>query len=167
MPGGWHGAYLPVYAMLFAAIRDTENSVLEIGVDGGGSLLMYADHFERASIFGMDISPEPDALKGKQRITFFQRDAYADEAVKLCDKLGPFALIVDDGNHFIASQRVFCASYPRLLARDGIAIIEDVQSIDHFAQLATALSPEFFGFGIDLRMHDGRYDNLLFVIKRR
>lgn len=167
MPGAWHGAYLPVYARLFAALKDTEDSILELGVDGAGSLLMYADYFHRSRPFGMDIQRKPTALEENCRITFIRGDAYTGASYELFSKLGPFAWIAEDGPHTLSSQQQFCRTYPRLLSENGIACVEDVQNIDHFALLSEQLPAEFFGYGIDLRMHDGRYDNLLFVIQRR
>lgn len=167
MPGSWHGAYLPVYARLFAPLKDTEDSILELGVDGAGSLLMYADYFHRSNPFGIDIQGKPSALEGNNRVTFIQGNGYSETSYQMFSKLAPFALIVDDGPHTIESQKWFCGRYPFLLSNDGLAIVEDVQDIDNFAQLAASLPPDFFGYGIDLRMHDGRYDNLLFVIQRR
>lgn len=167
MTGAWHGAYLKAYALIFAPLRDTKESVGEIGVDGGGSLLMYADYFHSATAVGMDISQEPEAIIGHPRIKFHQENAYGSKGYDAMKDHGPFALLVDDGPHTIESQKHFCAHYPHLLIPNGIAIVEDVQRIEHFKTLSDALSPEFFGFGIDLRMHDGRYDNLIFVIQRR
>lgn len=167
MPGAWHGAYLKPYALLFAALKDTEDSIFEAGVDGAGSLLMYADYFHRSKPFGMDISPEPHALKGQQRIKFYQGDAYSPKGFETIRAHAPFALCVDDGPHTISSQITFCQRYPTLLSENGLAICEDVQHIGDFVELSRALPPDFFGFGIDLRMHDGRYDNLVFVITRR
>lgn len=165
-PGGWHGAYLGVYATLFAPLKDTTDSIAELGVDGGGSLLMYADYFSQASaVVGMDIQPRPESLG--ERITFYQANAYSQEGHNLlfskCEN--PFALIVDDGSHFLGHQQFFCKTYPHLLSQDGLAIVEDVPSIDHIAELAKAVPPGFYSFAIDLR-HYGRYDNILFVITR-
>lgn len=173
MPGAWHGAYLPVYAKLFAPLKQSEGSVLECGVDGGGSLLMYATYFTNArKVIGMDISPCPEAIRLRKvepdgdRFQFVQGDAYSPQG-RLPSWLGPFVLMVDDGSHHLGHQIAFCEHYPRLLLPDGIAIVEDVQSVDCFKALSAALPPEFFGYGIDLRHHDNRYDNLLFVITRR
>lgn len=166
MPGGWHGAYLPVYEKLFAPLRDSSGSILEIGVDGAGSLLMYADYFKNAqAVIGMDISPCPEAITKRGGISFIQGNAYSESGFLKADP--SFTLVVDDGSHQVGHQRFFCSHYPNLLIPEGIAIVEDVQSVDHFKLLSDSLRPDFFGYGIDLRMHDNRYDNLLFVIQRR
>lgn len=173
LPGAWHGAYLPVYEKLFyrpwgtTQLRDSDESILEIGVDGAGSLLMYAAYFRFAKAFGMDIQTKPNSLDSNDRVTFIQGDAYTMASVEMFSKLGPFAWIVDDGSHTLESQMMFCRHYAPLLSDEGVACVEDVQDANHFQALAAVLPKEFFGYGIDLRMHDGRYDNLLFVIQRR
>lgn len=163
---GWHAAYLEVYERLFSGMRETATNVLEIGTDGGGGLLMYADYFPNATIHGMDISSTPDGVKGNYRIKHEARDAYTHESI---DRMRAFAFdaIFEDGPHSIESQEFFAAYYPRLLLPWGIAIIEDIQDREHIARLAKVLSPEFFGAGIDIRHEDTRYDNLLFAIWRR
>jgi hypothetical protein len=167
MPGRWHEAYLSVYARLFPPLRDTEDSIAEVGVGGGGSLLMYADYFHRAKAFGMDILPEPRVIGGHPRVHYHQSDAYSPEGIETMRAHAPFALIIDDGPHTLASQKTFCANYPGLLSPEGLCIIEDVQNPEHFAQLAAAVPSEFFTSGIDLRWHSRAHDNLLFIIQRR
>lgn len=168
MPGSWHGAYLPIYEWLFGEIKDSHDTIAEVGCDGGGSILMYAYYFHQAwKVISCDISPRPASLDADKRIHHFQGDAYSSGIQAEMAKLAPYAWICDDGPHTLSSQETFCRDFPKLLSAQGIACVEDVQDICHFKTLAAVLSPEFFGFGIDLRMHDGRYDNLLFVIKRR
>jgi hypothetical protein len=167
MPGRSHGAYLSIYATLFAPLRDTEDSIAELGVDRAGSLLMYADYFRRSKLFGMDIRAAPREIEAHPRIRFHQADAYSTEGFQTLQANGPFALIVDDGPHTLVSHQFFCTHYPNLLALGGLCIVEDVQKNEHFAQLAGSVPQGFFTFGIDLRWHDHRYDNLLFVIQRR
>lgn len=166
MPGAWHGAFLPIYARLFEPIQSTRLAIAELGVDGAGSLLMYADYFKRAKPIGMDIQPKPHALIVNERVTYYQADAYSDDGFEKMKSHEPFALMVDDGPHTVSSQRIFCNRYSSLLSPDGICIVEDVQSIDHIAQLATAVPDGFYSFAIDLR-HHGRYDNILFCITRQ
>lgn len=170
MPGGWHNAYLSVYEMLFSHKRAHVFNVAEIGVDGGGSLVMWRNYFPMANVVGMDISPKPDALNGQERIEHRQIDSYTEDAVEMIktgwDNLG-WGLIVDDGPHHLSTQEYFCANYPKLLSPTGTAVVEDVQDISHFEHLQKALPPEFVGVGVDLRHVNGRYDDLLFVITRK
>lgn len=160
-----HSALLPVYEKLFAPIRNTTNSILEIGVNYGGGIRMYSDYFKRAKCFGMDILPTPDGIKGDGRIFHRQGDAYTMESVELMRELGGrFALIVDDGPHDLGTQGFFCEHYPALLAPDGIAIVEDVQGPGYIELLKDAVPPSFHTMCVDLRHVNNRYDDLLFII---
>lgn len=163
---GWHAAYLPVYERLFAPSKNTVNGVLEIGTDGGGGMLMYADYFRAAMVSGMDVSPTPECLKDNLRLNHIQRDAYTLEAVEMLTLYEPFAVIIDDGPHTIGSQEFFVANYPRLLTNDGLGIVEDIQDPADIAKLARCVPDGFASMAIDLRHVNGRYDDLLFVIWR-
>lgn len=48
--------YGPTYEALFDPLRDVVTTLLEIGVDGGGSLAAWADYFPDATVWGLDIS---------------------------------------------------------------------------------------------------------------
>ena len=159
-----HSALLPVYEKLFAPIRNTTNSILEIGVNDGGGIKMYSDYFQHAKAFAMDILPTPLGL-GHGLIQYFRRNAYAAESYELMRKHGgKFALIVDDGPHDLESQKWFIEHYPSLLAPDGLAIVEDIQSEDIAKTLALFHPVGFNSAVIDLRHVNNRYDDLLFVI---
>lgn len=52
---GYPHTYLPAYSELFEPIRNSVNSVLEIGIAQGGSLALWNEYFYNANlIFGMD-----------------------------------------------------------------------------------------------------------------
>lgn len=166
MPGQWHAHYALAYSMLLSHLRGTTDAVLEIGTAGGGSLIAYHDWFENARIIGMDPFFAPEVLKGYPRIHHFKQDAYAVQSVDMLVPMGPFAVAVDDGPHSLESQLFFARNYPRLLSRDGIAIIEDIQSPDHIKPIFEAMPHGFTGYAIDMRLADRRYDSLIFCIER-
>ena len=159
-----HLALLPVYEKLFAPIKDTTNSILEIGTNDGGGIKMYSDYFRHTKAFAMDILPTPPGL-GHGLIQYFQRDAYTVKSVELMRELGgKFALIVDDGPHDLESQKWFIEHYPALLAPDGLAIVEDIQSEEIAKTLALFHPTGFHSMAIDLRHVNQRFDDLIFVI---
>ena len=56
-----------------------------------------------------------------------------------------------------------------MLNEDGIALIEDVQDVQWFASLEAEvekLGSEFAFERVDLRGVKGRYDDLVFIVKR-
>jgi O-antigen biosynthesis protein len=163
-----HSALLDVYEMLFHNIRWTQDSVLEIGTNDGGGIKMYSDYFQNAKAFGMDILPTPEALKKYPRIVHHCRDAYTVESIELMKSLGrDFALIVDDGPHTLESQLWFCEHYPHLLSPDGLAVVEDIQEYAWTEQFFKKVPSGFIGITIDLRSVNNRWDDILFVIRRK
>jgi hypothetical protein len=165
--GAWHGNYKNAYSLLFESVRLSYSPVLEVGTDGGYPLLAYRDWFENAQVIGVDVNPTPECVKGQERVNHFQRDAYTHETVELLSKVGPFSVLIDDGSHFLHHQAFFAEHMSKLLADDGIGIIEDVQSYDHVPGLIGKLPKEFYGFAVDLRWADDRYDSVLIAFARK
>src|SRR5712671_6209617 len=50
-----HPKYVHFYEEIFAPIRETTKSVLEIGICEGGSLRAWKEYFSDATIYGLDI----------------------------------------------------------------------------------------------------------------
>lgn len=161
---------MEVYHRLFQTIDP--GSVMEIGCDGGGGILSYADYFSGGNMtprefISCDISPRPDSLDSNSAIRHYQGDAYRLDFInEVLKKHAPYAAIIEDGPHTLSSQMFFVEHFPNLLSRDGVAICEDIQDAAHISQLHGKLPQGFVGYGIDLRWQDNRYDSLLFVIHR-
>lgn len=85
-----------VYEELFKEVRHSTKRLLEIGVEGGGSLFMWREYFPNAEIFGIDEKPCRQ-LEGRERIKTFIGDAYQKSMVDLVGD--NFDIIIDDGPH--------------------------------------------------------------------
>lgn len=166
---GWHAAYLEVYARLMERFRDIEIRLMEIGTDGGGGVRMYRDYFRNGMIYGIDISPTPEAARDQPGIMHLQADAYTESMLRAWEDFCPalFHIIIDDGPHTLGSQEFFVQNYTRLLTADGIAIVEDIQEPGHASHLASLVPDGFFSMVVDLRHCNGRYDDVLLVIFRK
>lgn len=162
--GQWHQTYPRAYSRLLASLKNTTDSVLEIGTAGGGSLIAYRDWFPNATVIGIDPFFAP-ALP--PNIIHYKLDAYGPAGVHAALHHAPFAMTLDDGPHSIESQEAFVRLYPPMLSDDGVAIVEDVQSPGHISRLFRAMPEGFTGYAIDMRMADDRYDSLIFVIERK
>lgn len=168
---GWHKTYMDVYDRLFQSVGF--DNVLEVGCDGGGGILSYADWFYRngggipQQFISCDISPRPDSLDENKEIIHYQGNAYSLEFVNKALKMhAPYSALIEDGPHTLGTQLFFVEHYAKLLSPDGIGIVEDIQDPAHIAQLHAKLPPGFSGYTVDLRIADNRYDSLLFVIER-
>lgn len=167
----WHAAYLPVYERLFAPLKIGSIRLLEVGTYDGGGLLMYHDFFKRGEIYGIDVNPPPDRIKGYSRITHYQGNAYSAESLaqirrSAASENGLFDIIIDDGPHSLETQEFFVLNYSGLLTRSGLAVVEDLEDIKYAKQLTDALPKGFHSMTVDLRAINGRYDDILFVFWR-
>jgi 8-demethyl-8-alpha-L-rhamnosyltetracenomycin-C 2'-O-methyltransferase len=159
-------SYLPIYERLFAQAKERDGAVIEIGVDGGGSLSIWQEWFARAAVLGMDINVRPPYIESRERITHWQGDAYTEDGLNRVKEFAggkPILAIIDDGPHSIESQRWFCAHYPALLTPGGIALVEDIQRIEDAASLHFCLPDGMHSAVIDLRHIKNRYDDILFA----
>ncbi len=91
-------SYLPFYDRLLAPIRDSALRVTEIGVDGGGSILMWLRYFRITNITAIDINPCPELISNNKRITHWQGNAYSQEAIDRLGKNYPRDVIIEDGD---------------------------------------------------------------------
>jgi cephalosporin hydroxylase len=79
-------SYIDFYCNLFSPIRNQETDILEIGVENGGSLEIWAKFFPSAQkILGYDIDPKCGAL------------AFDDSRIQV---------LVGDSSHIEAGQKI-------------------------------------------------------------
>lgn len=146
-----HGYVEHVYSNLFEKIRNKATQVLEIGVDFGGSILLFRDYFENATITGVDIN-RCEAIENRERVKSIVSDAYSKEFVnQLQDNF--YDLIIDDGPHTLPSMMFFAEHYTPKLKDDGILIIEDIPSHDWLRYIASKFPENTHKY---LRVYDGR-----------
>jgi 8-demethyl-8-(2-methoxy-alpha-L-rhamnosyl)tetracenomycin-C 3'-O-methyltransferase len=122
--------YTAVYDRMFTPLRDRPITLLELGVNAGASMRMWADYFPHpsAQFVGVDIDLEA-AKVTDPRITLHEGD---QSDTTLVGPVGrQFDIIIDDASH-ISSKTVesFQAWWPYL--RDGgTYIVEDTHSSFH------------------------------------
>jgi len=152
-----------VYEDLFKDIRNSAKKVLEIGVDNGGSILMWKEYFSEAKIIGID-NKDCSQLADRDRVEFIKADAYK---VELGDKLpNDFDVIIDDGPHTLESMTFMIKEYIHKINKNGIAVIEDIQDFNWTNILKRQL-PEGFNTEVrDLRKIRNCYDDILMIIRR-
>lgn len=118
-------SYLPTYDRLFAHLRDQPISLLEIGVQNGGSLEIWAKYFPHpeALIVGVDINDQCSFLRyNDSRIWVALGDATKEPSHIKTD----YNIIIDDGSHHPQHQLdAFRAWFP-VLKNGGIYVIEDM-----------------------------------------
>jgi len=140
--GSFHD-YLEAYYTKEFANPDRVRSVLEIGVQNGGSLILWHEWFTNAKIVGIDVMDSylnnyEEASLGREfpRIEIIIADGY-DKSVVDAHKDNSYDYIIDDGPHSIESMKIAIELWMPKVKRGGKLIIEDIQNIEWFEELAS------------------------------
>jgi cephalosporin hydroxylase len=122
-------SYLPVYDRWFSCYQDAPVNLLEVGVQNGGSLQIWAKYFANAKkIVGCDINPDCAQLTyDDPRMALVIGDVKAATVRQQIMKYAElYDIIIDDGSHKNADiVKTFQYFYPRL-APGGIYVVEDL-----------------------------------------
>lgn len=156
--------YLREYDRLFAPYRNQAISMLEIGIQNGGSLEIWSQYFPNAKKFvGCDINPDCAKLAyADTRIAVVVGDATAPETqAKVLDQSANFDLIIEDGSHKSSDIVKAFARYFPALKPGGLFVAEDLHcsywqeyeggifhpysSITFFKHLADMVNHEHWG----------------------
>ena len=158
--------YITEYDRLFYSFLDREIRLLEIGIQNGGSLEIWASYFTQAKkLVGCDINPDCRRLKyDDPRIAVVVGDANLNETEKSILSYAPsYDLIIDDGSHRSSDIVKTFSRYFAHLADGGLFVVEDLHcsywqefegglfdpfsSITFFKRLADILNHEQWGVG--------------------
>lgn len=176
---GTQHTYLGIYEYLFYKKKQTASVVIEVGIGcffkkNGGSIKLWYDFFDNATIYGIDILPVErviESLLNNPRVVLqCESNAYDPNFVleNYTNKNIKADIIIDDGAHTFESMISFLNLYLPILKDDGILIIEDVQDIQWIEQLKNAVPDDLKKNieVIDLRHIKNRYDDLMFVVNK-
>ncbi len=124
----WHH-YFEVYERYLEPFRLRQPTLLEIGVENGGSLEMWRRYFgPRCRLYGLDI--DPTARRHEDVATRMYIGDQKDRALlrQVVREAGPFDIVIDDGGH-TAEQTIvtFEELYPHL-TEQGVYIVEDTHT---------------------------------------
>lgn len=164
--------YTGIYADLLAQYRKKQGTLLEIGVQHGGSSLLWHEYLPGFKLFLSDVQDiVPDLIWDQMdpdRYDFYQGDAYNGGSLKMfSDECAEgFDIIIDDGPHTLQSQVFAVEHYYPMVKPGGVLIIEDIQDINHLDVL-TETVPEKERSNVrifDNRPSRGRYDDVIWAI---
>jgi len=166
----YHSYIEGFYEEHFAKYRDKENTILEIGIDTGGSIALWHEYFSNSTILGIDIKKERVAIeydedKLDRAVYAYVKDAYDPI---FANTLGSFDIIIDDGPHTYESQEKAIDLYLPKLKLNGLLVIEDISSIEYAHSLYNKVpnNGSYETAIIDLREKDDRYDSIMLSVKR-
>lgn len=117
--------YFPIYDAELAKYRGQRFTLVEIGVNQGGSLFMWRKLFPLADIIGVDL--DPAAAKMRQHgFRIFIGDQTKPEFWKeFYKKTGPVDVLIDDGAHTNKAQIVTIAQSLKWIRDGGLILVED------------------------------------------
>ncbi|SMF69821.1 Cephalosporin hydroxylase [Tistlia consotensis] len=119
---------LAFYRRLIRGYDLAPERILEIGVKGGGSLLLWRALFPQARVVGLDIKPTLKDLP--EGIAVVRGDQSDPKALKrLARNHGPFDLVIDDGSHVSEHQRISFVTLSRYLRPGALYVIEDLHTV--------------------------------------
>lgn len=146
----------------FIIQRKLAKNILEIGVFQGGSIKLWRDYFERATIYGIDknLSNLKYDFSVDSRVKLIEQDIYSDNILN--DLPLNIDFIIDDASHTIEDQIYAFNKFFPLLKKGGLYVIEDIQNIERDKQLFLSLTGNVQVY--DFRHVNNRYDDVIITI---
>ena len=155
------------YETELARYRDQQVRIVEIGINEGGSLMLWAEWFGQAEILGVDLMLRGNCERDCSRypnIWLSTGNAYVPDSVPVFPEAD---IIIDDGPHTLESHVFAVRNYLPKVKPGGVFIIEDVVEPGWFDTIRAAVPDHLKPYvqTIDLRWIKGRYDDLMFVVR--
>ena len=171
-PGGTDKAtdhsYTDVYEKLFSKYLNKKINFLEVGTYKGGSMILWHEFMPDAYFDFVDIQNNVHhsvlSKLNSDRYTFHTVNAYTQESADAIAGDKKYSIAVDDGPHTLESFKLFIQLYIPKMEKDGIMVIEDIQSFDWINTLQSVTPDGYKSEVIDLRHLKNRYDDILYVI---
>lgn len=103
-------------------------TMVEIGIDNGGSLKMWEEYYGSPTIIGIDINDKKQ-FDGKNIRTIVADQGNVPDLVQKCISVSTaYDLIVDDGSHIYSHQISCFAKLFPYVKSGGIYIVEDLHT---------------------------------------
>ena len=155
--------YLSVYEKLLSS-REI-HSILEIGIDRGGSIELWRKAYPTAEITGIELQADTLQLQGENLYLYYETDAYD---LQFCSHLQEtFDLIIDDGSHKLQDMKTVLQIYSQYLSKTGLLILEDISNDSWRQELLSSTPLDCSGEFIDNRGISGVYDSVLYVVQKK
>lgn len=179
-PGGTdkntNHTYVEAYGELLAPFVGRNGALLEIGVQYGGSSLLWHELLNNFYFLFVDnedkIDPSVRLKLNHKRYNYYIEDGYSQSFKNKAKNLHPggFEVIIDDGPHTLESQKKCVEMYIDMLKVNGIMVIEDIQDVDTIKEILSVIpDSEIYDYKprvFDLRDKKNRYDDVILVIKK-
>ena len=124
-------SYLATYEREFGGLAEQPMALLELGVQRGGSVLLWRDALPKATIVGLDLNPiELDTASDRVRLyQGFQQDPEVLARIASENAPAGFDVVVDDASHLGKyTAESFWTIFPNYLKPGGVYILDDCDS---------------------------------------
>ncbi len=125
-------SYLPFYDNLFAPLREQPITLLEIGVQNGGSLETWSHYFNNATfLIGCDIDPKCAELSyDDPRVKVVVGDANVGPTFAAINAIcNQFDVVIDDGSHKSNDVLNSFVNYFPMVKPGGVYVVEDAHCL--------------------------------------
>ena len=172
--------YIEFYEKCFSPFRNKPVSLLEIGVNHGGSLEMWKKYFSQYTLMGVDLAENPikdkpyiESLTTDPNITLKFGRSSTDPAVAKEVKNGTFDFIIDDGSHEYDVQVETFKVWAKKVKKGGVYFIEDILGSKLFEPMKNELQAwcDENKIKIEFEEYHGdkdkisRFDDIILVVK--
>jgi cephalosporin hydroxylase len=165
--------YTGMYEGILSQYKNKDCTLLEIGIQSGGSALLWSRYLPSAKFSFADIDQVNQSVLDmidNDRYLFHLGDSYSDEGLNSIRNGRPdgFDVIIDDGPHTLQSMIECIRRYLPIVKESGYLIIEDVQDI-YWCDILRNEVPLEYRKNIeivDTRNFKNRYDDIVFIIKK-
>jgi cephalosporin hydroxylase len=121
--------YFDVYERVLSGWCGKSPTVLEIGVEVGGSLSMWRDWFgSGAKVYGIDNREVVCGVNLRELGVFIGDQADEDFLKRTVESIGPPDIIIDDGSHVMEDQIGSFNFLWRKVSGGGTYVIEDLHT---------------------------------------
>tara|TARA_X000001382_G_scaffold37547_1_gene25070 strand:- start:315 stop:1592 length:1278 start_codon:yes stop_codon:yes gene_type:complete len=171
-PGGTDKAtihnYTGIYAYLLEQYQDIDCNLLEIGVQYGGSALLWHEYLPKCWMDLVDLKDQVNDVIWDQldedRFDFYETNAYSATALRTLGNK-KYHVIIDDGSHHRNDLKFVAQNYYQMLEPGGVMILEDIPDEGLLEELTNLFSPkEQEGVRVFDVRESGRFDDLIWAI---
>lgn len=156
------------YERELSRYRDKPVQVVEIGIDQGGSLMLWAEAMPQASVLGIDLqlrgNCERNCASYGGRIQLSLGNAYMFESLA---HFPAADIVIDDGPHSVETQVFATKHFLPKVRPGGLFVIEDIISMDAARTILEAVPLHLRPHAeiVDLRAIKNRSDDIMLVVR--
>jgi hypothetical protein len=166
--GTYHNYIVGYYNNEFNSLKESDITLLEIGILKGESTKLFRDWFTNAELWALDNNAAGAGVFDIDGVNILWEDAYDDSVVSKFDN-NYFDYIIDDGPHTLESQKLTIIKWLPKIKSGGKLIIEDIFDFSYIEELKNTgdldLIDSFKVF--DLRESKGRFDDIIIEITKK